>query len=159
MTRFSNPSNPAGAPWPPVRIATVEGTKARSSRRSLHAVATPIADEMLSSKASALDCATVLAMSSMGVLIPKNNTRHPSIARMLAAMWSRIGKAGTGLYLLAIVVTAITSGWLLDVFFPAALAAVPALGERCAACASQGWGGAAAVVLLLLLAPGLWKKP
>ncbi|MFZ4396136.1 MAG: permease [Kiritimatiellia bacterium] len=80
-------------------------------------------------------------------------------AAMLVAMWSRIGKAGTGLYLLAIVVTAIASGWLLDVFFPAALAAVPALGERCAACASQGWGGAAAVVLLIMLAPGLWNKP
>ena len=77
---------------------------------------------------------------------------------MITAMWSRIGKAGTGLYLLAIAVTAVAMGWLLDVFFPTTMASVPALDERCAACASQWWGIVAAIVLLLLLAPGLWKK-
>ncbi|MEI8243084.1 MAG: permease [bacterium] len=79
-------------------------------------------------------------------------------AAMLAAMWSRIGKAGTCLYLLAIVVTAVVSGWLLDAFFPAVLAAVPALRDQCSACASEGWGVAAAIVLLLLLAPGVLPK-
>jgi len=74
---------------------------------------------------------------------------------MLAAMWSRIGKAGTCLYLLAIASTAVAFGCLLDVFFPASLAAVPVLEARCAACASTWWGIAAAVILLLMLAPGL----
>jgi uncharacterized membrane protein YraQ (UPF0718 family) len=76
-------------------------------------------------------------------------------AAMLAAMWSRLGRLGTCLYLAAIVVTALAAGWILDVSFPAALAAVPALTERCAACAADWWGIIAAVVLLALLVPGL----
>ena len=78
---------------------------------------------------------------------------------MLTAMWSRLGKAGTCLYLAAIAGTAVAMGWLLDVFFPTSLAAVPVLEARCAACASEWWGIAAAVVLLILLAPGLWARP
>ena len=77
---------------------------------------------------------------------------------MLTAIWSQIGKAGTGLYLLAIALTAVGMGWLLDRFFPAALAAVPVLQERCAACASEWWGIVAAIILVILLAPVLWKK-
>ena len=77
-------------------------------------------------------------------------------ASMIAAMWTRLGKAGTCLYLLAIAATAVGAGWLLDRFFSTAMAKVPVLGEKCAACASNGWGIAAAIVLLVLLAPGLW---
>ena len=75
---------------------------------------------------------------------------------MLTGMWARIGKRGTCLYLLAIAITAVVFGWLLDLLFPSVMAAVPVLDERCAACAATWWGIASAVVLLLLLAPGLW---
>lgn len=78
---------------------------------------------------------------------------------MLTAMWSRIGKAGTCLYLVAIAGTAVLLGWMLDLFFPMSMAGVPVLGERCAACASEWWSVAAAIVLLILLAPGLWARP
>ena len=82
-----------------------------------------------------------------------------SNAAMITAMWSRIGKAGTCLYLLSIAVTAVASGGLLDVFFPTTMASVPVLGVRCTACVSEWWGIMAAILLLILLAPGLWAKP
>lgn len=77
-------------------------------------------------------------------------------ASMVAAMWSRIGRAGACLYLLAIATTAVTTGWLVDLFFPQSMAGIPPLVPRCAACAAEWWGVAAAVALLILLAPGLW---
>ena len=77
---------------------------------------------------------------------------------MLTSIWSRIGKAGTGLYLLAIAGTAVAFGWLLDHAFPDALAAVPVLRDRCAACTTEWWGIASAVVLLGLLAPAWWPE-
>ena len=79
---------------------------------------------------------------------------------MLTSIWSRIGKVGAGLYLLAIAGTAVAFGWLLDRFFPDSLAAVPALRERCAACTTEWWGIASAILLLILLAPAWWpEKP
>ena len=77
---------------------------------------------------------------------------------MLAMMWARIGKMGAGLYLLAISVTAVVFGWLLDRFFPAMLAKVPLLSESCAACGINGWGIAAALILLIMMVPGLRRS-
>jgi len=76
-------------------------------------------------------------------------------AATLVAMWTRIGKTGTLLYLMAVAITAISAGLILDAFFPGVLAGIPVLVERCAACSYHGWGVVAAVVLLLLLASGL----
>ena len=76
-------------------------------------------------------------------------------AATIAVMWNQIGKVGTALYLVAIAVTAVVAGWMLDAFFPGATSAVPHLTERCATCASSWWGVAAAVALLILVAPGL----
>jgi uncharacterized membrane protein YraQ (UPF0718 family) len=76
-------------------------------------------------------------------------------AAMLATMWCRLGRLGTILYLVAIAGTAVLAGWLLDSFFPAALANVPPLAAHCADGASAWWAIACALALLLLMAPGL----
>jgi uncharacterized membrane protein YraQ (UPF0718 family) len=76
-------------------------------------------------------------------------------AAMLATMWCRLGRLGTILYVAAISVTAVLAGWLLDLFFPSALAQVPSLEAHCAEDAPAAWAVACALLLLLLMAPGL----
>lgn len=76
-------------------------------------------------------------------------------AATVAVMWSRIGKLGTILYLLAIAATAVAAGWLLDAFFPGASAAIPRLSDQCQACAGSWWGVTAGILLLALVLPGL----
>jgi uncharacterized membrane protein YraQ (UPF0718 family) len=76
-------------------------------------------------------------------------------ASMLAAMWVKLGKVGTCLYLAAIAATAVASGWVLDLFFRGAMARMPELGRSCAECAASGWGIAAAIAVLALVVPGL----
>jgi uncharacterized membrane protein YraQ (UPF0718 family) len=76
-------------------------------------------------------------------------------AAMLATMWCRLGRLGTILYLVAIAGTAVLAGWLLDCFFPAALANVPPLAAHCATVSSAWWEWVLALCLLALLAPGL----
>lgn len=79
-------------------------------------------------------------------------------AATVTVMWTRIGKLETMLYLFAIAITAITSGWALDTFFPGAAAAIPAFSMQCQICADSWWGVMSGLLLLALILPGLRPK-
>jgi uncharacterized membrane protein YraQ (UPF0718 family) len=79
-------------------------------------------------------------------------------AATITTLWTRIGRPGAILYLLALVATALACGAAIDLFFPGAAARVPELAEACMACLDSWWHVAAAVALLAILAPGLRRK-
>jgi uncharacterized membrane protein YraQ (UPF0718 family) len=79
-------------------------------------------------------------------------------AATILTVWTRIGRRGAVLYLLALVATAVACGAAIDLLFPGAAARVPPLAESCTACATSWWHTAAAVGLLVLLAPGVWRR-
>lgn len=78
-------------------------------------------------------------------------------AATVMAMWSRVGRRATVCYLLAIALTALAAGWLLDSTFPEAFRNMPQLHEHHAT-RSIPWRALPAVALLALLLPGLLPR-
>ncbi len=102
----------------------------------------------------------VVKAALVGVPLPLCSCSVIPVALSLRQQY-RLGRLGTVLYLVAICSTAVLTGWLLDCFFPAALAQVPPLSAHCAdGSPASWWAVACALALLLLMAPGLrlWRK-
>lgn len=80
-------------------------------------------------------------------------------AATITTLWTRIGKKGTMLYLIAIAVCALAAGWVTDSWLTTSLSATVShhMGH------GEGGGfnpvaAAAAVFMLALIVPGLWQK-